>query len=67
MNYSIEKLVFYLRGLFSAPIICESFLKKKIFKFSKNKAIFDQEKLDKIKGKKRARGMFKLSYKNKFD
>ncbi len=50
MNYSIEKLVFYLRGLFSAPIICE-LSKKKIFKFSKNKAIFDKKKLSEIKGK----------------
>ena len=51
MEYSIEKLVYYLRGFFSAPIICE-LSKKKIFKFSKNKASFDMRKLKKIKGKK---------------
>ena len=51
MEYSIEKLVFYLRGFFSAPIICE-LSKKKIFRFSKNKAIFDLDNLKKIKGKK---------------
>ena len=51
MDYSIEKLVFYLRGLFSAPIICE-LSKKKIFKFEKNRAIFNHQNLKKIKGKK---------------
>jgi len=51
MSYSIEKLVFYLRGLFSAPIICE-LSKRKIFKFVKNKAIFDIDKLKNVKSKR---------------
>ena len=51
MTYSIEKLVYHLRGLYAAPIICE-LSKKKIFKFIKNKAIFDKKKLANIKSKK---------------
>lgn len=51
MTYSIEKLVYHLRGLYSAPIICE-LSKRKIFKFIKNKAIFDKKKLTSIKSKK---------------
>ena len=51
MTYSIEKLVYHLRGLYSAPIICE-LSKRKIFKFIKNKAIFDKKKLISIKSKK---------------
>tara|TARA_B100000579_G_scaffold310405_1_gene260023 strand:- start:1047 stop:2075 length:1029 start_codon:yes stop_codon:yes gene_type:complete len=51
MSYSIEKLVFYLRGLFSAPIICE-LSKRKVFIYKKNKAYFDKNAFDKIKGKK---------------
>ena len=51
MSYSIEKLVFYLRGLFSAPIICE-LSKRKVFTYKKNKAHFNLNSLNKIKGKK---------------
>ncbi len=51
MSYSIEKLVYHLRGLYAAPIICE-LSKRKIFKFLKNKAIFDKKKLAIIKSKK---------------
>ena len=50
MSYSIEKLVYHLRGLYAAPIICE-LSKRKIFKFVKNKAIFDKKKLSVIKSK----------------
>ena len=51
MSYSIEKLVFYLRGLFSAPIICE-LSKRKVFTYTKNKANFNLKAVNKIKGKK---------------
>lgn len=44
MSYSIEKLVYHLRGLYAAPIICE-LSKRKIFKFVKNNAIFDKKKV----------------------
>ena len=51
MSYTIEKLVYHLRGLYSAPIICE-LSKRKIFKFVKNKAIFDIDKLKNVKSKR---------------
>ena len=47
MSYSIEKLVFYLRGLFSAPIICE-LSKRKVFTYTKNKANFNLKAVNKI-------------------
>ena len=70
MEYSIEKLVFYLRGFFAAPIICE-FSKRKIFRYSKNKAVFDIDRLQKIKGKKEVKAclnyLIRINLLNKVD
>ena len=70
MEYSIEKLVFYLRGFFAAPIICE-LSKRKIFRFSKNKAVFDLDQLKKIKSKKELKAclnyLIRINLLNKVD